>query len=277
MGFVDLHVHSTMSDGSFTPAQLVHLACEKGLCAFALTDQDSVAGIYSALSESESYPVRIIPGVEITSVLGKHTIHILGYCVDHEDMRFVRALQKISNYTDARNIKICSQLRTYGIDIEYDEFREFAGCRTITRDHFAAFLVAGGYVADRASAYNQYLGKGRPCYMPRQMISTHDAVKLILNAGGVPVVAHPKSYRLEESGYIQLFSVLKSFGVKGVEAIYSDHTHDDEMMFTDLAQKLGLFITGGSEFCGMIRPDVDLGTGRGSLMIPEEILRNLPL
>ena len=275
MGYIDLHVHSTMSDGSLSPAQLVRLACEKGLSCFALTDHDTVAGISQALKESESYPVKVIPGVEITCALGKHTIHILGYNVDHEDLRFIRALQKISHYQDVRNIKICSQLTTYGIDINYDDFRDFVGCRTITRDHFAAFLVAGGYVKDRVQAYEQYLGKGRPCYMPQYKIKAYDAVKLIQSAGGIPVVAHPKQYRLNPSGYIQLFTVLSSFGVKGIEAIYPTHTHEEEAFFTQKAKELGMFITGGSDFHGVLKPEIDMGTGVGNLMIPDEILENL--
>ena len=275
MGFIDLHVHSTMSDGSYTPAQLVNYACEKGLSCFALTDHDTVAGINQALKESQSCPVKVIPGVEITCALGKHTIHILGYYVDHEDIRFIRALRNISHYQDERNIKICSQLNTYGIDIDYDEFRDFVGCRTITRDHFAAFLVAGGYVSDKAQAFEKYLGKGRPCYMPQKKIPAYDAVKLIINAGGIPVLAHPKQYRLNDAGYLQLFSVLKSFGVQGVEAVYSTHTHEDEVKFTKLANDLSMFITGGSDFHGILKPDIDLGTGRGNLMISDDILKNL--
>jgi len=166
-------------------------------------------------------------------------------------------------------------MRTYGINIDYEQFREFTGCRTITRDHFAAFLVASGHVDNIVQAYEKYLGKGRPCYIPERRIPAYNAVKMILNAKGIPVLAHPKQYRLDENSYIQLFTILKSFGLKGIEAVFPTHTHEEEAMFSSIAENLGLFITGGSDFHGALKPDTDLGTGKGNLMISQELLNNL--
>lgn len=275
MGFIDLHVHSTASDGSCSPSELVNLACEKGLYAFALTDHDTVAGIPSALTAARSNPVRVIPGIELSSSIEGTQIHILGYHIDYNNMRFLEALKVISQFRDERNIKICSQLRSYDVDIDYEEFRNTVGCRMITREHFAAFLVASGFASDMKDAFSRYLAPGKPCYVPMRRLSTHDAVRLITAAGGVAVVAHPVQYRLSDDQYRELFTLLRSYGVRGIEAIYSTNTMQQEQKFRRMAQELGMFITGGSDFHGLLKPDIDLGTGRGNLMIPQTILRNI--
>lgn len=277
MAYIDLHVHSTASDGTYTPEELVSYACEKALYAFALTDHDSVAGIPSALSAARSHPVRIIPGVEISSVLGGRNIHILGYNVDFRDPVFVNSLRNIAAFRDERNLKICAQLRAYGVDIDYDSFKNELGCRTVTRTHFAMYLFANGHVKNKAEAFDKYLSKGRPCYIPIEGISTRDAVRLITHFGGVPVLAHPKQYRLTDTGYLKMFSVLKDYGVRGIETMYSTHSHEEEIKFTTIAHELGMFTTGGSDFHGLLKPDIDLGTGRGNLMIPSSILFDLGL
>ncbi|MBQ9030459.1 MAG: PHP domain-containing protein [Parasporobacterium sp.] len=275
MGFIDLHVHSNLSDGSCSPAELVQLALEKGLSAFALTDHDSVAGIAPAISAARNYPLEVIPGIEITSSFGRQEIHILGYYIDYENPRLLEMNRQISQIRDDRNIKICAQLRSYGVDINYEDFRSTAGCRMITRRHFAAYLVAGGYASDLRDAFEKYLIKGRPCYIPMRKLSTEAAVRLILASGGVPVVAHPVLLHLTEEGYLKFFTLMKSFGVRGIEAIYSSNTAEDEQRFRSLAKELGMFITGGSDFHGVLKPGVDIGTGRGNLMIPQSLLDNI--
>ena len=275
MGYIDLHVHSTFSDGSLTPAQLVQLACEKGLYAFALTDQDSVAGIPSALQAVMHSPMYLMTGVEITSALGGRPIHILGYGIDYENPGLVSALQIINQYRDERNIKICSQLRAYGIEIDYDSIRNDMGCHMINRSHFAGFLVQKGYVSDIKEAFDRYLAKGKPCYIPMHRLATDDAVRLILRAGGIPVVAHPALYHMDDSGYKQLFTLLRSFGVRGIEAIHSSNTPEDEIKFKTMARELNMFITGGSDFRGVLKPDIDLGTGKGNVMVPQSLIDDL--
>lgn len=275
MGYIDLHVHSTFSDGSLTPGQLVELACEKGLYAFALTDQDTVAGIPAVTQAVLHSPMYVIAGVEITSALDGRPVHILGYGIDIENPGLVSALEMINQYRDARNVKICSQLRTYGIDIDYDSIRSEMGCRMITRSHFAGYLVKNGHVKDIREAFDKYLAKGKPCYIPMRRLATPDAVRVILRAGGIPVAAHPVLYHLSEAEYIQLFTLLKSFGVRGIEAIHSAGTTEDELMFRAIARKLDMFITGGSDFRGILKPDIDLGTGRGNVMVPQSLLNDL--
>lgn len=275
MGFIDLHVHSNMSDGSFSPSDLVRMACEKGLYAFSLTDHDSVAGIPGALLASRSFPVKIIPGVEISSELSGKELHILGYHVDYTDLHFQDILHSISQFREERNIRICSQLRSYDVDIDYEAVRAAAGCRMITRDHIAAYLVAGGYAGSIREAFDRFLAKNRPCFIPMRRVSTQDAVRIIQQAGGTAVLAHPVQYRLSDQGYLQLFTLLKAMGIRGIEAVYPSNTQEDEQKFRSMAKELHMFITGGSDFHGMLKPGIDIGTGKGNLMIPQEILDSL--
>lgn len=275
MGYIDLHVHSNYSDGSCSPNEIVQLACEKGLFAFALTDQDSVEGIPAAIQAAMHTPVQVIPGIEITSALGGRPVHILGYGIDIGHPGLYSALMTIGQFRDERNVKICSQLRTYGIDIDYEMVKSTYGCRLITRSHLAGFLVQHGHASDIRDAFDKYLAKGKPCYIPMRRLSANDAVKLILRAGGVAVCAHPVLYHMDDASLMQLFTLLRTYGVRGIEAIHSANTIEDELKYKAMAKELGMFITGGSDFRGVLRPDIDLGTGRGNLMIPQTLLNEI--
>ena len=275
MGFIDLHVHSTASDGSLSPAELVRYACEKGLSAFALTDHDTVSGIPGAVLEARSYPVAVIPGVEISCALGNKIIHLLGYNIEYENPGFRGALRILTHYRDERNIKICAQLRSYGVPIDYETFKNSLGCRMVTRNHFAEYLIRNGFAASREEAFEKYLAKGKPCYIPMRMLPAREAVRLILRARGIPVVAHPIQYRLSDNGYMQLFTLLRDFGVRGIEAIYPDNTYQEEQKFRSMAKELHMFVTGGTDYHGAMKPDIDLGTGRGNMMIPQSLLNEI--
>ncbi|MCF0229604.1 MAG: PHP domain-containing protein [Parasporobacterium sp.] len=275
MGYIDLHSHTTASDGSFTPDELVKYACEKGLSTIAITDHDTVAGIPAAMSAARSCPVDILPGVEVSSILGNSKIHILGYGIDYDNPKLTGYLNTVAAKRDERNMKICSQLRTYGVDIDYDDFMRSSGCRTITRTHLAQFLINNGYAADKAEAMDKYLGKGRPCYIPMSRLMAEDAIKLIRSFGGVAVLAHPMQYKQSDSGLFMMMNALKDMGLTGVEAVYSTHTHDDEMKFREMADALHFIVTGGSDCHGDLKPDIDLGTGKGNLMIPQTLLRDM--
>jgi len=275
MGYIDLHVHSNYSDGSCSPAQLVQMACEKGLYAFALTDQDCVEGISAAQQAALHSPVRVIPGLEMTSALGGRPVHILGYGIDPGNPGLNAALLTISQYRDERNVKICSQLRAYGIDIDYDSIKNTFGCRRITRSHLAGYLVQHGYASDIKDAFDKFLAKGKPCYIPMRRLATDDAVRLILRSGGIAVCAHPVLYHMDDASCLQLFTLLRTFGVRGIEAIHSANTMEDEQKYRQMARELNMFITGGSDFRGVLRPDIDLGTGKGNLMIPQSLLSEL--
>ena len=170
---------------------------------------------------------------------------------------------------------MCAQLRAYDIDINYEDFMAFCGCRTITRSHFASYLVALGKVSSQAEAYSRFIGRKKPCYVPMNTLPTNEVAAVIRRAGGKPFAAHPSSYKMSETNYVQFFTLLHTCGVQGIEAIHSDNSMEEETLFKSIAKNLGMFITGGSGFCGILRPDIDLGTGKGNLMIPQSMLKNI--
>ena len=275
MGFVDLHTHTTFSDGSLKPGELVDYACEKGLSAIAITDHDTVDGLSAAMRMAIKRPVEVIPGVELTSRYNHKEVHILGYFVNYEDITFVKMLRVITKYKIERNEKICSQLRTHGIDVDTEELKKKYSSRVFNRAHLAEYMIECGYVKDRFEAYDRYLGEGKPCYIPQKVLSPFDAATIIKRAGGIPCIAHPVKYGFTNEEYIKFFTYMKEAGISGIEAIYSENTYEDEKKFKNYADKLNLFITGGSDFHGLIKPDIDLGTGKGNLMISRKILDNL--
>ena len=275
MSYIDLHVHSTASDGTYTPAQLVEYACQKGLCAFALTDHDTVAGIAEAVNAAKNMPVKVIPGVELACPYNGSEIHILGYNFDYRNKELLSALDRIKDARADRNDKMCGLLRKHGMNITYEELKERFHSENISRGNFATLLTEKGYVKDRAEAFEKYLGEKCCCYIPRYRMSTDRAAALIKRAGGVLSLAHPVMYHMSDEQYDILLDELKALGITRVEAIYSRNSFDDDIKFRELAKRHGFLITGGSDFHGSVKPDIDLGTGCGNLMIPEELLKNI--
>ena len=174
-------------------------------------------------------------------------------------------------------MKLCSQLKAYGMDIDYEKIRSEVDSFVITRGQIADEMIRKGYIETKAEAFSKYIGKGAPCYVPKNKIAVSDAVKMILQVGGIPVLAHPVKYALTDDEYIRLFTYLKSLGVRGIEGIYSTNTPEEEKKFCHMAADLGFIVTGGSDFHGKNKPDIDMGTGRGNLKIPAAILHNLGL
>ncbi len=281
MKYIDLHVHSTASDGSMTPSELVSYALQKNLCAFALTDHDTVAGIEEALHAAEQFstedkPLQIIPGIEISAEYNGQDIHILGYNIDYREQGFLDEVNYYRNLRNERNSRMLLKLRETGFDITSDMMvKRFGADTVITRAHYAIFLKEAGYVKDNEEAFNKYLNPGCPCYIPRTRIHVTDAVRLILSAKGKPVLAHPVLYQLTDTQLDGLVSLLKEAGLMGIEAIYSKNKEDAEQRMRALARKYNLFITGGSDFHGTAKPNLELGTGYGNLAIPYSLLENL--
>lgn len=275
MGYIDLHVHSTASDGTYTPSQLVEYACKKGLCAFALTDHDTVDGIDEALNAAQNMPVKVIPGVELACPYNGFEIHILGYNFDYKSEGITAMLKRIREARADRNIKMCDLLSKHGMEITFDELKERFHSENISRGNFAAMLVEKGYVKDRSEAFSKYLGDKCSCYIPRFRLPVDQAASLIKKAGGILSLAHPVMYRMSDEQYDGLLDDLKALGITRIEAIYSRNTFEDDIKFKDLAKRHGFLITGGSDFHGSVKPDIDLGTGCGNLMISEDILKNI--
>ena len=283
MKTIDLHVHSTFSDGSEPTEKLVELAAEAKLAAFALTDHDTTDGYKSLYQAASKYntglpkdeQLEVLPGVEISAAYKKGDIHILGLLVDPDDSDFNALLKSAEKERIGRNIKMIDNLKSAGLPISYEEIVAASPDSIITRAHFGKYLVDKGIVNDYPSAFEKYLGDDTPYYVARKFTSPKDAIEGIIKAGGVPVLAHPITYRLPTPELEALVDTLISYGLRGIETIYSSHSKQDENYLRGLAKRKGLIITGGSDFHGKPKPAINMGIGRGNLRIPYSILESL--
>jgi 3',5'-nucleoside bisphosphate phosphatase len=272
---IDLHVHSTFSDGSFTPTELVTMAKKAGLTAMALTDHDTTGGIAEFLREAEKDELIRIPGVEISAEVQKGTMHILGYFINYTDPELENTLVQIRSGREVRNKQILKKLNDLGFVLSWDEVASFAGEEVVGRPHFAQAMMKKGYVSSTAQAFNRYLKKGKPAYANRFRFSPEDSIKAIRAAGGVPVLAHPLTLELDSASLKKYMAELKEIGLQGVEVYYSEHSREQVKEYLELAQELGLIATGGSDFHGSINPGIRLGVGFGNLRVPDEAVDGL--
>lgn len=275
MKSVDLHTHSNKSDGSLSPSALVDLALEKGLAAFALTDHDTTDGLDEAIAYAKDKPIEVIPGIELSSEYHGKDIHIVGLYIDHHCDNFLSRIQEFRDSRVTRNEKMCNNLKEAGIDISFEKLTNEYPESVITRAHYAKYLFKHGYVKSLPEAFDRYVGDHCKYFVPREKITPSQAVELILSSGGIPVLAHPILYGMSSTQLDILVSSLKEVGLVGIEAIYSTYKPADERGIRKLAAKYDLAISGGSDFHGTAKPDISLGTGKGKLFVPEEILTNL--
>ena len=214
---IDLHMHSTFSDGSYTPEELVEEGVKQGLTAIALTDHDSTNGIPRFLAAAEGKPIRTISGVEVSADFRRGTMHMLGYGIHHEERELNEHLKWIRSGRESRNQEILHLLNKLGFHITWHEVQSYAGEDVVGRPHFAAAMVEKGYVASRQEAFDRYLGKGKPAYAERRRLSPSDTIRLIRGAGGVPVLAHPFTLNLGRSDLRKLIGELTREGLLGIE------------------------------------------------------------
>lgn len=278
---IDLHVHSNHSDGTLSPEELVALAIKSNVSAFALTDHDTVSGIAKAkhaascVSEAGT-PVTVISGTEISAAYKKKDIHILGLFLNEQDPVLQQALKEAVDARDLRNEKMAERFRSLGIPLTLDDLRRENPDTVITRAHFAKYLMEHSYVKTSQEAFQRYLGYDAPCFVPREYMPPERAISLILNAGGIPVLAHPLLYKLPPEELETLLRRLTDAGLKGLEVYYSSNTGFDEQICYSLANRYHLLMTGGTDFHGENKPNLFLGTGRhNNLNIPEQILEPL--
>lgn len=274
---VDLHTHSSCSDGSFTPTELMGLAYEKKLSAIALTDHDTVSGICEARQAAKALSLTLIPGIEISSLydLGNSVkeFHILGLGIDETDESFLKRMETFGALRQNRNEKMLRLISEKVLQIDEDEFYARFDRPVITRAHFAQYLYEKGAVSSVKEAFDRYLGDGKPCYVPKEGVTAKEAIACILAAGGHPVLAHPTLYRLGAFVLEDAVKDLKASGLEGIEAVYSTYTQAQEREIRALAAKYELHMTGGSDFHGTPKPDIQLGTGRGNLYVPDEFAK----
>lgn len=275
MRYVDLHVHSTASDGSFTPEELVKAAIKCGLSAFALTDHDTVKGIDRAIAAAKNTALEVIPGVEISTSYKDKEIHIVGLFIDHHNQDFIDGLGSEIKRRSARNELLIKKFNEYGIPVSMEELISMFPDSVITRAHFATFLTKKGYVEDNNEAFNRYLGDGKPLYVPRERKTTKEAIELIQSAGGVPVLAHPLLYHLTMGELRTLCRELTEYGLIGIETMYSTYKGFDEQNVRAIAKEFNLLESGGSDFHGNAKPHIRLGNGMGNLRINYSYLEKL--
>ena len=278
MKSVDLHTHSNKSDGSYSPTELVDYAIQKGLSAIAVTDHDTTDGLAEAVAHAKSLSrsgqpsIEVIPGIEFSTKREDKDVHIVGLYISYESPDFDAKLQEFVNSRTTRNIKMCNNLREAGIDITYEKLQERNPDAVITRAHYASYLLEEGYVKNRQDAFARYLGDHTKYFVPREKVTPAQAVSLILQAGGVPILAHPPLYHMGRDRLDRLVSSLKDVGLMGIEVLYSTYTNQDERDMLRLASKYDLLLSGGSDFHGTNKPNLDLGVGYGRLFVPEEFL-----
>lgn len=278
MKAIDLHTHTCKSDGSYTPAELVDYAIEKGLAAVAITDHDSIAGLDESLSHAAALreqglpSLEVIPGIEFSTKYENQDVHIVGLYIAYDSDVFQKALNDFVDSREGRNRKMCKNLQEAGIGITYEKLLERFPGAVITRAHYASFLCEYGYVRNRQDAFAKYLGDHTKYFVPREKVTPAQAVDLILKAGGIPILAHPPLYHMGNERLDALVSSLKAVGLMGIEAFYSTYTNQDVRDMMRLAEKYDLLLSGGSDFHGANKPGLDLGCGYGKLFVPEELL-----
>ncbi|MBM7623005.1 PHP domain-containing protein [Sporohalobacter salinus] len=264
---VDLHLHTTASDGSYTPEELVEKAVEMGLETIAVSDHDTVAGIGPALAAAKGVDLEVVSGVELTTYVGQEEVHILGYCFDYLDQDLLVELNKLKEARKNRGKKIVEKLNKLGLDLEWEKVTEVAGSGAVGRPHIARALVNEGYVDDISAAFDNYIADQGPAYVPKTQLTPKEAIEIINKAGGIAVLAHPGHLSTNEL----VIEIIES-GIDGIEAYYSGHDEEETEKYIKLATRYDLLITGGSDCHG---PKIKEGILLGTVDIPRQVVDNL--
>lgn len=273
---IDLHVHSTASDGSETPAGLVAKAADLGLSAIALTDHDTLSGIPEAMAEASASPVELIPGTELSVTWERGAMHLIVLYLEPGDGPLQNRLSDLRQGRSVRNALIIERLRDIGLPISEDEVLAIAGGESVGRPHIAAVMLSRGYVESIADAFDQYLGWGRTAYFPRSRLGPEEAIALALDSGAVPLLAHPHTLHLDSSAeVVATLRRLAEAGLVGMECYCPAYSPLEREGYLALAKRFDLLPSGGSDFHGTYKPDIQLGFGRGDLLVPDHFLDDL--
>jgi predicted metal-dependent phosphoesterase TrpH len=273
---IDLHTHSTCSDGTDPPARIPELAKTAGCSAVALTDHDTFAGLDEALARARELGVELVPGCEVSCAYRGKSAHVLVYLMSHEGGPFHDELVRLREDRVARNRRMVRLLEDLGLPITYDEWVSRAGREeSAGRPHLALLLVEKGLAESVQDAFDRWLASGRPAYVSKARVPPADIITLARASGGVAVLAHPLSLGLEPSELASAVKELAGAGLTGIEAIYGRYTPDERHGLMQLAARLDLVATGGSDYHGTVKPDLAVGTGRGDLKVPNDVLSRL--
>ena len=277
MKYIDLHIHSTASDGSLTPTEVVKEAEELGLAAIALTDHDTVAGIDEACAAASGLTLTVVPGIELSCIYQEKEIHMLGLFIDHKNEELLQFLQEAARKRRERNETMLAAFQKDNFQISMEDLTMGNPKTTVTRAHFARALLKKGYVSSVDQAFKKYLGPDCPYYRKRESITPEEAIQAIRNADGFAVLAHPCQYKLGWAKTEELISHLKARGLGGLECFHSSNNQEESGKLRRLAVKYRLVPTGGSDFHGAAKPDIRIGSGRGGLRVPALYLDEIRL
>lgn len=275
MGFVDLHVHSNASDGTFSPSQVVELAKNAGLDAFALTDHDTTAGVPEALEKGRDLNIEVIPGIEVSSSFDGTEIHILGLFVNSDDPVLAAMLEKMRISRDRRNEKMLENLAADGISFTKEEICGDNPDTIITRAHIAHALVAKGICSGMDQAFKKYLQYGGHYCPQKEHLSPEEVVKTLISNGAFVALAHPFQYKFGDKKTEELIAHMADLGMKGLEVYHSSNNKLESMKLQEMAVRHHLLPTGGSDFHGGNKPDISIGTGRGGLRVSSLLLEDI--
>jgi len=275
MSEIDLHTHTTASDGTLSPAELVLAAKEAGLKAVALTDHDTVDGLAEGLAQGERIGMEVIGGCELSATHGKLRMHILGLFLPPRPEKLIRTMRELVEHRHNRNRLIVEKLNSLGLEITYEEVKAIAGQGSVGRPHIAKALLDRGHVDKLQQAFDVYLSAKGKAYVPKKVLEAGDAIKLLKESGGTVILAHPCMLGMSLVELEALIRELAAYGLDGIEAYYSMHSPSKTRNYLELAHKLGLAVSGGSDFHGDPKPDIKLGTGTGELNIPYKVLDDL--
>lgn len=274
MKLIDLHVHSTASDGTASPRELAELALRQGLSAVAVTDHDTVLGYPELKEAGEELGIETVPGIEISTKFHR-AVHILGYYIDPHSPHLEPVLNWVVEDRDKRNREMCRLMAADGLPVNYEDMKQRFG-EVIGRPHFADLLVELGLAKNVKDAFDRYVEKGQRYYVGRTILPIEQAIDIIRLSGGVPVLAHPFQYQLDDAGLRELIEYCMAQGLRGMECRYSGYGPGQSEYLEKLAEEYGLIKTGGSDYHGSNKPKIVLGRGiEENLHIPYEWLENL--
>ncbi len=269
---IDLHSHTTESDGTFTPLELIHEARRAGVRTLSITDHDTFCGFDQAYSPAQEAGLDLICGIEVSTKWDGHSVHLLGYFFDPARLApFREWILELQASRRDRNRRLVARLNELGISITLEE-AEARGRGMTGRPHFAQILIEKNYVRSQQQAFDEYLGESAKGYVDRHEPQLGTAVARIVEAGGIASLAHPVRLKRDLAASMK---ELRAMGMSALEAFHSDHSEEDATRFADLAEQYGMLVTGGSDFHGANKPGIQLGTGRGQVSVPSSVLARL--
>lgn len=267
---IDLHLHTTASDGEYNPKDVIKLAKENGVDTVAIADHDTVAGLEEAIEEGKKIGVEVISAVELNANVEKGKMHILGYYMDYKDAEFVKAMESLKKDREDRNNEFIDEFHKQNVNITLEQVKKYAIGSIIAKPHFARALYDNGYIKDIEEAYTNYFNVPPMKNIKRQSITPKQAIELIKNAGGISVIAHPVTLKLDDNELDEKIKELKKYGLDGMECYNNIHTKEDIAKLKEIANKNNMLITAGSDFHGPITtPGVIIGRGKDDNIIAD--------